>query len=239
MTTERPTQLKTNHDIAVEFPWTNNLEHSRLIHTLIFPDRPPNAQLRADAKRRAKTSPPRTMAQHVPKRIRVRHRCSAEAHKRANYMARVRQLQDAEEREFLQTEFVCDHIDWRLINVDFAEPGLRDSRSANYGDLSPLEATEYFSYEFFLADHEAYLSSNDSERFGHVSQRYASNSKRDMNHIWRARQAADRLGLKYHEYIAAVMAGYGKDKPSHRFLPRCLSSKKGVAYAAKHVESKG
>lgn len=89
------------------------------------------------------------------------------------------------------------------------EPDLATTRWVAYGYLSPLECTELFcgaylkSYRHFFGK---FYDASAVDDLAPVDPRLLRNDEREITCLWKARQAADKLGMPYSTYISAVMA---------------------------------
>ncbi|GAB3091344.1 hypothetical protein [Lysobacter terrae] len=194
----------------------NRLAEFRFIQGALVPRPPSKAELKESGKPKRQSKP-------------VRRRRYVNDVARGNLMACVRCVKNAATRDWLQDMFVREHIDEELLEIDRTDSDLDKARFRNYGNMHELEASQYFAFEYHGAAFDK--KGRQVKLLPSPPIRLESHSVHGMNCIWRARQAADRLGMKYDEYIAAVVAGHKKNLPNRAFLPRDLCSKAAVAYA--------
>jgi len=115
-------------------------------------------------------------------------------------------------------EFLRCHVEpkWRL-----EEPALTQSCWVEYGYLSALERTCRFTevyatiYRRFWEKYVNHSNAEDQKPTDH----WAGNTQTEMTSFWRARQAADRLGMPYDTFLTESFE-YMLQKEGHRKQPR-------------------
>jgi len=102
---------------------------------------------------------------------------------------------------------------------------------------SPLDATQFFC--FCLASLSTIswypLTAESRPVFASIGSNFADYEEADMNHLWRARQQADFLGMTYDSYIRAVVRGHlATDRAYHRLKPEDLCGPHALGLAESH-----
>lgn len=154
---------------------------------------------------------------------------------RAAKMQRVERL-DAlldkapEVRAYGEQSFVRQYID----TEDMAEEDASSQNWRRMGLESPLEATQFFC--FCLASLSTIswypLTAESRPVFASIGSNFADYEEADMNHLWRARQQADSLGMTYDSYIRAVVRGHlDTDRAYHRLKPEDLHGPRALGFA--------
>jgi hypothetical protein len=158
-------------------------------------------------------------------RVRERHELAAERR-------HIRKEPSSAKRRILELALSRKIIDPKFLAK---EPSLTETRWVEYGYLSPLECTERFTrtyLELFRHFHEKYVNYATAAKQKPVDPDLFMNDPGEISSLWRARQAADAIGMPYGSYLHEVM-----DRAARRIdrkkipRPNQLYSPKQVGYA--------
>lgn len=102
------------------------------------------------------------------------------------------------------------------------EPSLSQSQWVEYGYMSALERTELFCrmyLEIYRRHYARYRDSITADEQCPVDPELFKNEPSEINSLWRARQIADEIGMRYDMFLSAVM-GWATNTRNRKYFPR-------------------
>lgn len=102
------------------------------------------------------------------------------------------------------------------------EPSLAQSRWVQYGYMSALERTELFCrmyLETYRRHYGRFRDYNAAHEKCPVDPELFKNEPSEINSLWRARQYADEIGMRYDMFLEAVM-GWATNTKGRKYFPR-------------------
>lgn len=103
-----------------------------------------------------------------------------------------------------------------------AEPSLSQTQWVQYGYMSPLERTELFCrlyLEAYRCHYAKYRDSSTAHEKCPIDLELFKNEPGEINSLWRARQVADEIGMRYAMFLGAVM-GWATNTKDRKYFPR-------------------
>lgn len=113
------------------------------------------------------------------------------------------------------------------------EPSLSQSQWVQYGYMSALERTELFCsmyLETYRRHHAKWRDINTADEQCPIDPELFKNEPSEINSLWRARQHADAIGMRYDMFLEAVM-GWATNTKGRKHFPR-----PNQLYGSKQVE---
>lgn len=152
--------------------------------------------------------------QHKRSRTHVKER-----EKRATERARAQQEPTPMGRRVQELVLVREIIDPAFLAE---EPSLDQSRWVQYGYMSALERTELFC-RLYLGTYRRHYGCFRDYNAAHekcpVDPELFKNEPSEINSLWRARQYADEIGMRYDMFLEAVM-GWATNTRGRKYFPR-------------------
>lgn len=102
------------------------------------------------------------------------------------------------------------------------EPSLSQSQWVQYGYMSALERTELFCrmyLETYRRHYERFRDYSTAHEKCPVDPELFKNEPSEINSLWRARQYADEIGMRYDMFLEAVM-GWATNTKGRKYFPR-------------------